>query len=229
MNEAQYEKLIKSAKEDENVIGVILGGSRGKKAETDKSDFDAYVVVQDKGVKFESYGAGKYTLNELDNEIPDWDKYNFAHLKPVIDKSNGELQVVIDKLGSLTDSQADELVKENLDMYTNLAYRSVKNFRDSREVESRIDAAESIAPLLTALFALESRVRPYNKYLVWELGEQPLEKIDSKDFVNQLTLILNGDINAEKKMFEIVANKAEEKGYGKVLSEWGDELDLLKT
>jgi hypothetical protein len=56
----------------------------------------------------------------------------------------------------------------------NGAYRSAKNHRDGRTDEAHLDAAESLPHLLTALFALHRRVRPYNKYLGWELRQHPL-------------------------------------------------------
>ena len=56
----------------------------------------------------------------------------------------------------------------------NFAYRALKSHRDGRPLEARLDAAESLAWLLHVVFTLAGRLRPYNKYLPWELREHPL-------------------------------------------------------
>ena len=50
---------------------------------------------------------------------------------------------------------------DRLDGYVNYAFRSLKNDRDGRHLERRLDAAESVPWLLDTVFALEGRVRPY--------------------------------------------------------------------
>jgi hypothetical protein len=52
--------------------------------------------------------------------------------------------------------------------------RTETNLRERLVTEAHLDAAESVSPLLTALFAIHERGRPFNKFLRWELAEDPL-------------------------------------------------------
>jgi hypothetical protein len=65
-----------------------------------------------------------------------------------------------------------------LDGYVNMAFRALKSDRDGRPLERRLDAAESVHWWLDVVFTLEGRVRPYNKYLAWELREHPLSVVE---------------------------------------------------
>jgi hypothetical protein len=92
------------------------------------------------------------------------------------------------------------MVDDYLDGYINSLYRSLKSHRDGRPELAHLDAAESVPYLLTALFALDRRVRPYNKYLRWELERHPLS--DPRWSVNLLLvdlrrIIADGDPSAQ--------------------------------
>ncbi|WP_148613148.1 hypothetical protein [Nocardioides rubriscoriae] len=63
---------------------------------------------------------------------------------------------------------------DRLDGFVNFAYRALNSDRDGRPLERRLDSAEAVAWLLDTVFVMEGRVRPYNKYLAWELHEHPL-------------------------------------------------------
>jgi len=57
----------------------------------------------------------------------------------------------------------------------------------------RLEAAESITPLLNALFALhDNRLRPYYKYIQWELKKFPLYKLpwSGREFLQMIMKIL---------------------------------------
>ncbi|MCP4756503.1 MAG: hypothetical protein GY866_37040 [Proteobacteria bacterium] len=47
-------------------------------------------------------------------------------------------------------------------------------------VTAHLEAAEAVSPLLAAIFALHGRVKPYHKYLQWELETYPLDKFPWK-------------------------------------------------
>lgn len=140
------------------------------------------------------------------------------------DRSDVDVYVV------LGDEEAHSIIESHLDGYVNYAYRSLKSFRDGRVLESRLDAAESLPWALTTIFALHARVRPYNKYLPWELTEHPLEdpSWDASTLLPLLSRILdNGEPDAQRGLFSRVAATARKKGLGGVLDSWGDELSLL--
>jgi hypothetical protein len=64
--------------------------------------------------------------------------------------------------------------RSRLDEFINFCYRALKSHREGRAEVARLDSAESVASTLDVVFAFSGRIRPYNKYLTWELGEHPL-------------------------------------------------------
>jgi hypothetical protein len=61
-----------------------------------------------------------------------------------------------------------------LDAYINQLYRCVKSRRDGVADAALLDEMESPPWLLETVFALHGRLRPYNRYLRWELENFPL-------------------------------------------------------
>ena len=107
-----------------------------------------------------------------------WDRYSYAHLKPIIDKT-GRLQALIDAKGCVPEAQVRGFIGASLDYLINQLYRGLKCLRDGDPVASQLEAAEGVKPFLDAIFALhDGRLRPYYKYLAWELREEtyPLER-----------------------------------------------------
>jgi hypothetical protein len=93
-----------------------------------------------------------------------------------LDREGGGAGVarLVAQKASLDVDEARRIVQAALDDYINSLYRSLRNIEAGRLLEGRLDAGESIGPLLTTAFALEGRVRPFNKWLVVELGKRPL-------------------------------------------------------
>jgi hypothetical protein len=58
-----------------------------------------------------------------------------------------------------------EFVRGHLDGYINQVYRSLKCYRDGRAAGARLEAADSVRPMLDVMFGLHGRLRPYCKYL----------------------------------------------------------------
>jgi hypothetical protein len=70
----------------------------------------------------------------------------------------------------------DSFIRAAIDHVINQVFRALKCLRDGDAPAARLEAAEMTAPLLDALFALNGgRLRPYYKYLTWELTTHPLE------------------------------------------------------
>ena len=126
---------------------------------------------------------------------------------------------------------------DQLDGYVNMAYRALKSERDGRRLESRLDAAESVHWWLDVVFTLEGRVRPYNKYLAWELREHPLSvpEWSADRLLPQVEAVLDGDADAVRAAYAVVERAClawDERHGGHDLHEliegWGDELALLR-
>lgn len=74
-------------------------------------------------------------------------------------------------------------------------------------------------------------MRPYNKYLRWELQRHPLEREgwQAQILVPQLEAILDdGDPAAQRALFSSVEEAAREVGFAPILDDWGDELAILR-
>ncbi len=145
-----------------------------------------------------------------------------AHLKAQIDKT-GNIQPLIDEKGKFPLRYQREFINNSLDCYINQVYRSIKCFRDRNLLASKLEAAESINPLLHCIFALHGRLCPYYKYLKWELDKYPLKMIpwNGKELMERISLILNkGDIIAQQEVLKMSERLFRKKGYNKVFDSW---------
>jgi len=91
--------------------------------------------------------------------------------------------------------------------------------------------------MLDVVFAFSGRVRPYNKYLAWELSEHPLPGADWQDgrLLRLVTGLLDGNEAAVGELFLEVERecRAYDQRSGQsvmsvVIEAWGEELQLLR-
>ena len=239
MKEETYQNILDESKSDSDIIGFILSGGRGKGFETKYSDYDTILVVSDDKEKEYQEKYKNFTdtndvyikvfsLHEFRKYAEfgsgfEWDRYNFAHLRAQVDKT-GEIQKIIDEKGKLPEDKIKETVSFNLGCYINSYHRAMKNNRDGNFDASQLDAAESVPLLLAAVFALEGRMRPYNKYLEWELGKYPLAKLswDGKTFFGMIKEILGGNIETQKEIFNKVKQLFYENGFKAEIDDWNN-------
>ncbi len=177
----QYARLIAVLAREDTVVGVWLGGSRGKGYHDERSDYDVVVVVRDASVVprvealvaplalDEEIGVSVKTLGDLRGLSrwgrPDrWMRYAFTDTKAVLDKT-GELQPLIERIGRFPPRRRHALINRALDAYLNAVYRSVKAYGRGQAFAARLEASHAIEHLLVALFALHGRFKPYNDYL----------------------------------------------------------------
>jgi len=237
--------LLADVEGDPNVAGLVLTGSvaRGGMA-TARSDLDVYVVLlrPDRGRRTTRSNAVDLPVCTLDDlrvvppppqPDPDgwWDRYSFAHSQILLDRTNGELARLVDSWATLSGPESKLVLESYLDGYVNYVYRSLKSHRDGRLFEARLDAVESLVWALPLIFAFERRVRPYNKYLGWELRTHPLERPawQAPVLLPQLTAVLDtGDPESQRAIFVSIEEAAREVGLGGILDGWGDELTLLR-
>ncbi|MBK5113542.1 MAG: nucleotidyltransferase domain-containing protein [Candidatus Heimdallarchaeota archaeon] len=239
-----FEQIKEDSEKDPNILGLILGGSRGKGFSKVYSDYDFLVVVkedvkQEYREKFEKYDGikgidcGVKTISEFEAyaEIGsefEWDRYNFAHVQALIDETNGELQKIIDEKGRIPEKIWKEYTAGYLDGYINSVYRSLKCLRDNYLVGYRLEAASSIGLFLTCAFAFHNRrLNPYYKYLEIELENFPLDKFpwSSKEIIEMLLEILEtGDYKIQQILLKEMEKLARKDGLGHVFDSWdGDE------
>jgi predicted nucleotidyltransferase len=239
-----YAELRALAERDPNVLGLFLGGSRGKGLATARSDYDVYVVVRENEEEYRQRFPFRHgdpvevivgsidwfrTHAEIGSET-EWNRYTFAHVRVELDKTGGEIQRLVDEKGRLPPDAARKIAAESLDAYVNSCYRSAKNFRDGDLVAGRLDAAESVSYFLVTLFALHERVRPYNKYLRWELEQHPLpgDEWSAGRLLPTLEAVVAGDLDAQRVLFRALEGPARERGHGEVVDAWGDDVAWLR-
>jgi hypothetical protein len=238
-----YADLRALAKRDPNVIGLFLGGSRGKGIATAHSDYDVYLIVDRKVGEYRRrfpfrqgddpqvvvMSIAQFRRHAAVGSEFEWNRYTFAHVVPELDRT-GEIQNLLEEKGSLPRDQARRIAAEALDGYINQYYRSAKNFRDGNELAGHLDAAESLPYFLVTLFALHERVRPYNKFLRWELEQHPLPGEDwtADRLLPLLEAVVAGDVAAQRTLFGKMEALARERGHGDVVDGWGDDVVWLR-
>lgn len=230
-----YEDYLEKAKSDERIIGIILAGGRGKGASTENSDYDVILVTTDEGFE----GVKKdYPKTEYIDSLPhaistfrehaktgtrtQYDKYTFTHNTALVDKT-GEIQRLVDEKGTLEPDKIQKIVHDALGGYLNSLHRSLKNLRDGNKLAGHLDATETIPRILTFVFAIERRVRPFNKFLLWELEKYPLEKLplSSSDFIAKIEAIAKtADFATQKEFLEIIRTLAIENGHADEIADW---------
>ena len=242
-----YENIYNEAKTDPNIIGFFLGGSRGKGFQAKDSDYDTYIIVKDNVVKEykEKYPFRKcegvylivFSFSEFKKyaswgSSEAWDRYSFAHVKALFDK-NGKIQELLDEKAKVPEKFLSKFIAGALDGYVNFLYRSLKCIRDGDFEAARLEAAFSIPVFLDVIFAIHnSRLRPYYKYLKWELESFPLTKfpMTGEEIVNNLMEILdNADYKAQQKFLNTTEIVLRKEGFGKVFESWGEDFSWMKS
>jgi predicted nucleotidyltransferase len=170
----ELDALLSEARADDNILGVVVFGSRGKGAFVrDESDWDVFVIVREhRGERPFVHGARletvELTLDELRNQ-PDWNRYALAWLEPQLDKTGEVAKALRD--GVRVDPAT---AGEPLDAYMNSTYRSLKNTELGLELAALLDAQDAVRWYLDFVFVVHDRLRPFNKWLAWELEHHPL-------------------------------------------------------
>lgn len=220
------EELLARAHADENVLGVIHSGSRGRDSYvTERSDWDAFVVVREERGEYPSQHGDRLELSEvtLDQlaDFPDWAQPALLSVQPLLDKS-GEVTAALRAATTVDPATAGE----PLDAYINSYYRSAKNARVGLALASLLDAQESIPHWLAFAFAVEGRVRPYNKWLEWELREHPLPFAVDLDRLERIGR--TGDLAEQQALFRETEALARERGHGATIDGWEPDVAWLR-
>jgi hypothetical protein len=227
------DEFLARARDEPRIVGVVVTGSRGRDALVHEgSDWDLRVLVVDGEEELAAALATPHgspveiTATTLSGfvRLPEWDRYSYAHARVVVDKLSGGVAELVEERGRLSQKEADARARASLDAYVNSLDRSLQSARLGLDLESRLDAAESVSHLLDTLFALEGRVRPYNKYLAWELETHPLADWSASELRAALPRVLDGDVVAQHLLFREVELRARRRGLGDVVDAWGADV-----
>lgn len=237
------------AREDPTVLGIILTGSAGRGLATEHSDVDVMVVRDEGGDGREAARSSAIdeiplTLAELETIKPvgtdgAWDRWSFAWTQVLRDSTEGRVADAVRRQSTLSDQEVRDLLigRSRLDEFINFAYRALKSHRNGQPEAARLDSTESVASMLDVVFALYGRIRPYNKYLAWELTEHPIPGPEWQDgkLLRRINGLLEGSEAAVRDAF--LAVERECRAYdqrsgqglmGEVIDAWGAELQLLR-
>jgi hypothetical protein len=217
------------ARDDPRVLGVILTGSRARGMATGWSDYDVTTVVadQEEPWRHDSRTGGLdevvCTPAGLADTSVHWRRYGFRGAKVLLDRLGGGIAELVDRQATPTAEEAAGGARSALDAYLNQLYRAAKNRRDGAAEAARLDEWESLPWLLETVFALHGRLRPYNKYLRWELETFPLPG----DWTAALmpARIAAGHLD----LFPRVEVLARDRGHADVLDSWGTDIDLIRA
>jgi len=236
---------------DPDIIGLILTGSAARGMATEHSDVDVYVVLADDARPGRTTQRSRAVdeipvgLTELE-DVPAygtvgwWSRWSFAWAQVLRDETGGRVAEAVRRRANLTEAEQRAILTDHdrLDGWLNFAYRALKSDRDGRPLQRRLDAAESVPWLLDVVFTLAGRVRPYNKYLSWELAEHPLDVPEWQAGVLLPTLerTLDGDPAALRETFTVVDRQCREYDVatgttllGDIIDGWGSELELFRS
>jgi hypothetical protein len=236
------EELVAEAEVDPDIVGVMLGGSQGRGGiVTEHSDLDVYFVAVDDEAR--KRWARKHPLRHGDpievititlgflRERPKprtpeaYDAYSLAHIAVLVDKLDGEVVDLVEARELVDPASASE----PLDDFVNLVYRARKSARAGNLRAAHLDAAESVGYFLEFLFAAHGRVRPFNKWLEWELGHHPLEPPWTADkLLPRLERLLAGNEEELRASFRDAERLARERGLGETIDGWEPDVPWLR-
>jgi hypothetical protein len=229
---------------DERVLGVILAGSMAREgAATVHSDYDVCLIAAE-GMKSTLAGESRrdstmdvavsslreFRQHALPGSGSEWDRYTYTHAKVLKDTPDGLIRQLVTEKGTMTAEQAADLAVM-LDGFLNSLYRSAKDERDGNAIAARLDAAESLGGYLTYIFALHQRIRPFNKYLAWELRNHPLSQSEwSAEHLLPLLaeVVSENGLKAARQLLNELEPHARAAGHSSVFDAWGEDLVLMR-
>lgn len=119
-----FQQILEAARRDANILAFWLDGSRGKGLITPRSDYDCTMIVKDE--VFEEYRhiyeepgtpvieLSVFTIHAFKQyatwgSANAWQRYNFAHLKALVDKT-GKVQQLIEEKGTIPPVQVPKFI-----------------------------------------------------------------------------------------------------------------------
>jgi hypothetical protein len=233
----RWSAFLDAAGEDANIVGVFLGGSRGKGFETPHSDFDVYVIVYDAALcKLPRHDPPfewlVMTLEEFRshatwNSDTAWNRPTFSHVKALIDKT-GEVQALLEVKSCIPSSERRTFLEEALDSYINSVYHSLKCHRRAETLGALLEANASLPFALDVIFGLEGRVRPFLSYLQLELERYPLNSSSETILENVHRIASQSDLPAQGTLLELIEARTQPE-FQAVFDGWSEAYPWMKS
>ena len=123
--ESDYRRLVERAEADDDVLGLVLTGSRGRGPfARDDSDWDVRLVVRDEkhAAGTDRYGtphgspvevvvlslSGFQGVGAVGSET-EWDRYSYVHAQVAVDRLDGGIETLVSQKATLTGQEADDV------------------------------------------------------------------------------------------------------------------------
>jgi predicted nucleotidyltransferase len=236
-----FEELLRRARADPDVLGVVLTGSHAQGLAVPGSDYDVRVILRDKagtGTQCR-YPAEAFpnvdlrvmplrefvTYAEWDSPFA-WDRYSFAHAQ-VLEDRNGAVSALVEEKGCVPAERQSSFVRAALDAFINSVYRALKCTRKGNTLCARLEASEAVQHALAVIFALEGRIRPYPNSLEHELRAYPLATfpMTGDELLRLIAAIVErADSDALRRLFSTVLDRTRQAGHGDVIEGWGSDI-----
>lgn len=244
---AQFQQILRQAGADPHVVGLFLGGSRGKGFENERSDYDICIIVADgtpeqvreqyEQLNSETIDLWTYALSQFRAAAswggPEhWDRYSYARITALIDKLGGEIQRVIDSNGTIPDEQRTPFIRGVLDGYINSTYRTMRCLHRRDMLGARLEAHDAIGYLLGVLFAFEGRHQPFYSYLERELHKYPLVSIplSGDQLLAKIAAVSERtDLATQQELLSMVDALVRAAGFGDVFDDWGTKYPWMQS
>jgi hypothetical protein len=236
-----FEALLRQARAEPEVLGVVLTGSHAQGLATPWSDYDVTVILHDEAAagtqtQFPAEAFPNVDLRVMPlHEFADyagwstpfaWDRYSFVHAQVLVDRT-GVIGALVEEKGRIPADRQSSFARAALDAFINSVYRAMKCARKGNTLCARLEASEAVQYALAAIFALEARIRPYPASLEHELRAYPLQTfpMTGDDLLRLIAAIVErGDTVALRSLFAAVLDRARQAGHDDVIDAWGSDI-----
>jgi predicted nucleotidyltransferase len=240
---AEYAAVLGRAQTDPEVIGVVVFGSRAAGPfATATSDVDCFIVLADDAIDPDRWHTNHGDPVEIwaiqlaafgDHALPgsgtEWNRPAFLRARVDLDRLDGEIERIVERKRRLTAAEAGTTTRTALGEYLNSLFRALRNLEGGRTLEGRLDAVECVGPMLTAAFAFEGRVRPFNKWLRFELAAEPLAEPKLAGLATIADLIVASPTpDRIRDAFRRMEAVARRRGFGDVVDGWEPDVAWLR-
>jgi hypothetical protein len=237
-----FQDICTLVENNDNVLGLFLSGSRGKKFENQFSDYDIRIIFKDdvnldstslrytKFVKKQVIDIAIFSFTQLRQYVEfgsdsAWDRYSFTHVDALIDKL-GLVQPLISTKGTLPDDYRHDYIASYLDALINSCTKSLKCHLINDTLGAKLEACNGIPHLLNVIFGLEGRHAPFLSYLSRELTHYPLQAfpLSSNEPIELITHVVDtGSITAQQTLMRVVESLCLATGFYDVFEAWRDD------
>lgn len=154
-----FSQIVGEAKNDKNILGLFLGGSRGKGLAKKNSDYDVYVIVRNKKEKSykKKYPYKKYKKVDIIvfslmgfqkqakwGSPTEWNRYNYWQIKTIVDKTkNKRIQKIINEK-SIFSMKSNKIIRSTIKILDTADPKEQKNFSGLRRTLQERGLSEGV-------------------------------------------------------------------------------------